>query len=265
MRAAGRTDRASWSNSRPPAVEIEAVERAAYWAGVTGGNLHVVHVTVPEAFATLAHARRTGAHVTGETCPHYLCLDETDFERLGPSAKCAPPLRSRRNVEALWSCVFDGLVETIGSDHSPCPWEDKARGLDNIWQAWGGISGVQTMLPVLLTEGVHKRGLPLPTLARLTATNPARLFGLYPHKGALLPGADADLAVVDLDQRWTLEAADLLYKNKYSAYVGREFQGRVLRTFVRGVEVYGAGHIQVAPGFGRLVVRRQRYGIEASQ
>lgn len=258
LRAAGRTDRASWSASRPPAVEIEAVTRAAYWAGVTGGRLHVVHVTVPEAFAALAHARRLGARVTGETCPHYLCLDETDFERLGPAAKCAPPLRARREVEALWECVFDGLVETIGSDHSPCPWEDKARGMDDIWQAWGGISGVQTMLPALLTEGVHKRGLPLPLLARLTATNPARLFGLYPHKGALLPGADADLTVIDLEPRWTLSAADLLYKNQHSAYVGQEFHGRVERTFVRGVEVYAAGKVLVEPGFGRLVVRRQR-------
>ena len=263
LRAYGRTDRASWSESRPPAVEIEAVQRAAYWAGVTGGNLHVVHVTVPAAFDALAQARRGGANVTGETCPHYLCLDEQDFERLGPAAKCAPPLRARREVEGLWTCVFDGLVETIGSDHSPCPWEDKAPGLQDIWKAWGGISGVQTMLPALLSEGVNKRGLPLPTLARLTATNPARLFGLYPQKGALVPGADADLAVVDLDARWTLSVDDLLYKNKHSAYVGMSFQGHVERTFVRGREVYGAGRIQAPPGYGQLVKRTHRYGATA--
>ena len=182
LRAAGRTDRASWHESRPPATELEAIRRACFWAKAAGGRLHVVHVSIADGLEEIARAKREGTRVTAETCPHYLFFDETDFERLGPSAKCAPPLRSRADVEALWSAVLDGLVDTIGSDHSPCPWEDKARGLDDIWEAWGGISGIQTMLPALLTEGVHRRGLDLRALAAMTATNPARVFGLYPRE-----------------------------------------------------------------------------------
>ncbi len=260
MQAAGRTDRASWPASRPPETELEAVQRACYWAGVTGGHLHIVHVSIAAGLKAIARAKSTGIDVTAETCPHYLILDEQDFERLGPAAKCAPPLRSRENVEAMWECVLAGLVDTLGSDHSPCPWEDKARGLENVWKAWGGISGVQTMLPALLTEGVHKRGLSLPALMQMLAANPARRFGLYPQKGAIQPGADADLVLVDLDATWTLTADQLFYKHPHSAYIGRSFNGRVLRTLVRGQTVYADGTIQVAPGYGQWVRRETPCG-----
>jgi allantoinase len=259
LREAGRTDRASWHESRPPETELEAIQRACYWAKVTGGNLHIVHVSIPEGIRAIAQARLGGAHVTAETCPHYLFFDHQDFERIGPAAKCAPPIRSREQVEALWQCVLEGLVDTIGSDHSPCTWDEKEKGLDNIWKAWGGISGIQTMLPALLSEGVHKRGLSLPALVRMLSANPARLFGLYPQKGSLLPGADADLVVVDLDREWTLTTESLFYKNKHSAYVGCTFKGSVERTLVRGVTVYEAGEIRVQPGFGQLVCRGYPY------
>jgi allantoinase len=259
LRGAGRTDRASWHESRPPAAELEAIRRACHWAKEAGGNLHVVHVSTADGLEDIGRARREGTCVTAETCPHYLCLDEDDFVRIGPPAKAAPPLRSRDEVERLWDAVLRGLVDTIGSDHSPCPWEDKARGSDDVWQAWGGISGIQTMLPALLTEGVHRRGLELPALVRMTATNPARLFGLSPAKGAIARGADADLVVVDLDADWTLSAEDLLYRNRYSAYVGYRFRGRVERTFVRGETVYADGQIAVEPGFGRLLRRTRPY------
>ncbi len=259
LQAAGRTDRAAWYESRPPFAELETVNRATYWAKVTGGNLHIVHVSVPEGIRAIAKARQEGVHVTAETCPHYLFFDHQDFERLGPAAKCAPPIRSRQNLEALWECVLEGLVDTIGSDHSPCTWDEKEKGLDNIWKAWGGISGVQTTLPVMLSEGVHKRGLPLPALARMLSANPARLFGLYPQKGTIQPGADADLVVVDMDREWTLTAEQLFYKNRFSAYVGRTFKGQVQRTLVRGKTVYQDGRIPVEPGYGKLLRRAYPY------
>jgi allantoinase len=114
-------------------------------------------------------------------------------------------------------------------------------------------------LPALLSEGVHRRGLSLPALARMTAANPARIFGLFPRKGALLPGADADLVVVDPQRTWTLTADQLLYKNPHSAYLGCTFHGAVERTFVRGTMVYAQGQVQVQPGFGELL-RRQEPG-----
>jgi allantoinase len=259
LKAAGRTDRAAWYESRPPFAELETVQRASYWAKVTGGNLHVVHVSIADGIRSIAKTRQEGVHVTAETCPHYLFFDHQDFERIGPAAKCAPPIRSRQDVEALWECVLGGLVDTIGSDHSPCTWDEKEKGLENIWKAWGGISGVQLTLPVLLSEGVNKRGLELPALARMLSYNPARLFGLYPHKGTIQVGADADLVVVDLNKQWTLSSEQLFYKNKFSAYVGSTFKGQVQRTLVRGKTVFQDGQIVAQPGYGKLLRRSYPY------
>ena len=255
LQAAGRTDRFAWTQSRPPAAELEALQRAIYWAGVSDSRLHIVHVSIAEGMRAVQSAKQSGIKVTVETCPHYLYFDEVDFNRIGPAAKCAPPLRSREHVEALWACVLAGLVDTIASDHSPCPWTDKEPGLDDIWQAWGGISGVKTTLPVLLTEGVYKRGLSLSTLVRLTATNPARILGLYPRKGSLLPGSDADLVIVDLEEEWTLTQDDLFYKHKYTPYEGCQFKGRVKQTLVRGQTIYADGQVLAEPGYGQLLRR----------
>jgi allantoinase len=259
LRDAGRNDRAAWYDSRPPAAELEAIQRACYWAGVAKGNLHIVHITIPDGIHAVVEAKERGISVTSETCPHYLVFDHDDFEEIGPAAKCAPPIRSRQTVEEMWELVLDGKVDTIASDHSPCLWSDKEPGMYDIWKAWGGISGVQTMLPAILTEGVNKRGMPLQDIARMMATNPARIFGLYPQKGTLKPGSDADVTVVDLETEWTLSSENLLYKNKHSAYIGRGFKGSVNQTFVRGKSVYRDGKILVQPGYGKGLMRQHRY------
>jgi allantoinase len=259
LRAAGRTDRSAWYESRPHESELEAIQRAIYWAGYANGNLHIVHITIPDGIRAVDDAKSKGINVTSETCPHYLFFDHADYERIGPAAKCAPPIRSRDTVEAMWDCVLAGQVDTIASDHSPCLWDDKAPGMQDIWKAWGGISGVQTMLPALLTEGVHKRGLPLPDLVRMISANPARIFGLYPQKGALQPGSDADMTVIDLDAEWRLSAEDLLYKNKHSAYIGYRFKGKVEQTFVRGQPVFQHGKVMAQPGSGRALSRQYAY------
>jgi allantoinase len=255
MQSDGRTDRSGWYESRPPETELEAVLRSCFWAKTTGGNLHVVHVSIPDGIRAIAKAKQEGVRVTSETCPHFLFFDHADFERIGPAAKCAPPIRSRAHVDELWDCVLSGLVDVIGSDHSPCLWSDKEKGMDNIWKAWGGISGMQTMLPALLTEGVHKRGLPLTSLVKMLSSNPARLYGIDAQKGTLQPGCDADLVVVDLDREWTLTADQLYYKNQHSAYVGCTFKGMVMQTLVRGKTVYRDGLITEQPGYGMLLRR----------
>ncbi len=259
MRYAGRVDRAAWCESRPIYTELEAIQRACTWAQISGGYLHIVHASSASAIQAVELARRNGVSVTVETCPHYLFFDQDDFIEIGPAAKCAPPIRSRQEVELLWQAVLAGLVDTIGSDHSPCNWGEKEPGMQDIWKAWGGISGLQSMLPVLLTEGVHNRHMSLSQLVRLTSANPARLFGLYPQKGALQPGSDADLVVIDLEREWALTADHLFYKNKHSAYVGRPFKGAVERTFVRGKTVYHDRHIVAEPGFGKLLRRSYPY------
>lgn len=259
IQATGRIDRAGWYESRPPETELEAVIRSCFWAKTTGGNLHVVHVSIPGGHRAIAQAKKEGAHVSSETCPHYLFFDHQDFEQIGPAAKCAPPIRSREMVNELWQCVLDGLVDVIGSDHSPCTWAEKEKGLGNIWKAWGGISGMQTMLPVLLSEGFHKRGLPLTSLVRMLTTNPVRLYGLDDQKGAMQVGKDADLVVVDLNREWTLTKEQLFYKNQHSAYVGYSFKGMVVQTLVRGKTVYQDGKIIAEPGYGKLLRRSHVY------
>ena len=143
--------------------------------------------------------------VTVETCGHYLALTDDDFVRLGPVAKCAPPLRDRARQLGLWEAVLGGRIDCITSDHSPCPIEDKERGNDDVWAAWGGIAGIQTLVPLMLTEGVLERGLSLERFTALMSTNPAKIAGLWPRKGEIRIGADADLLLVDLQRAWRVE------------------------------------------------------------
>jgi allantoinase len=255
LRGAGRTDPRAWAESRPPVAELEAIERAILLAAEIGGRLHIVHVTIPKGFEAIHRAKARGVTVTGEACPHYLALDEDDLVRLGPVAKCGPPLRPRTLVERLWQDVLRGRVDIIASDHCPCTPEMKQVGMDDIWEAWGGITGNQTMLPVMLTEGVHRRGLSLTSLVRMTSLNPARLYGLYPAKGHLWPSADADLVVVDAEREWKLSLDSLFSKHQQSPFEGRAFKGVVERTFVRGQTVYLEGEIVGQPGYGQLVRR----------
>jgi allantoinase len=252
---AAEADALSWCRARPPQAEVEAIERLLVCMRGAGNGVraHVVHVSSPEGLAVVDAARGTGVAITAETCPHYLAFDDQDFARIGPALKCAPPIRDGRTRDALWEALLAGLVDFIGSDHSPCPAADKHRGDADIRLAWGGVAGIQATLPVLMTEGVHQRGLSLERLAHLTATAPAQAFGLYPRKGAIAVGADADFALVDLDHEWTLESAALETRGGVSPYLGRRFRGQVVRTIVRGRTVYADNEVLGEPGWGRLV------------
>ncbi len=244
----------AWCRARPAAAEVDAIRRLLVcMRGAKGVRAHVVHVSCAEGLAEVDAARRRGVSITAETCPHYLAFTEDDFERIGPALKCAPPIRDEATREALWNEVLGGRVDLIGSDHSPCPAADKQKGEHDIWQAWGGIAGIQASLPVLMTDGVLARGLSFERVAHLTATAPAQLFGLYPRKGAIAVGADADFAIVDPNRRWTFDAHELQTRSGVSAYLGREFTGKVARTLVRGRTVFVDGEVTGKPGWGRLV------------
>jgi len=245
----------SWCRARPPAAEVEAIRRLLVGMRGAGKGVraHVVHVSCAEGLAEVDAARNKGVSITAETCPHYLAFTEEDFERIGPPLKCAPPIRNAATRDALWHEVLVGRVDLIASDHSPCPAADKQKGAHDIWQAWGGVAGIQTTLPLLITEGVHERGLSFERLAHLTATSPAQLFGLFPRKGAIAVGADADFAIVDPTRRWTLSPNDLETRSGVSGYIGRGFTGKVVRTIVRGKTVFGDGTVVGAPGWGQFV------------
>jgi allantoinase len=249
-RAAGRTAMRDFVASRPAVAELQAIARAIELAHYSGCSLHVVHVSTGRGVALVADARARGVDVSCETCPHYLVLTEEDAEALGNVAKCAPPLRPRPEREALWHALADGTLPMVASDHSPSPWALK-RG-DDAFAAWGGISGCQTMLPLLLSEGHRSGGLELDLIARITSAYVARRFRL-PGKGSLEPGADADLVLVDLTASQKLSAGDLHYRHRHSPYLGRTLSATVARTLVHGRTVFAEGRI-VGPSAGRLLI-----------
>jgi allantoinase len=203
-----------------------------------------VHISSASGLIAAVEARAQGTKVTIETCAHYLYFTEEDVERLGAVAKCAPPLRSREH--SLWS-VFDA-VDIVASDHSPSPPDMKSGDFS---EAWGGIAGVQSTLAVLLDQGFHKRALPLERIASLTATEPAKRFRLA-GKGAVVPGNDADLTLVDLAASHEVKRKDLYQRHGLSPYVGSTFRGTVRRTIRGGETIYENGKI-TAQSHGKLI------------
>ncbi len=246
----GRTGIRDYLTSRPVVAELEAIQRAILFAQETGCPLHIVHVSSGRGIVMVAEARARGIDVSCETCTHYLVLTEDDVEELGAVAKCAPPLRPQTEQDALWQQLFDGNIPIVTSDHSPAPADMKTS--PDFFKVWGGISGCQSLLQLLLTEGYHRRQLPLPTIAAITAENIARRFGPLPGKGRLAIDADADLVLVDLSSSFTLQRSDLFYRHQQSPYAGRLLRGRIVRTLVRGNTIFREGKIISAPT-GRLL------------
>lgn len=246
----GRTDPMAHADSRPPVVETTAIATVVRLAEEAGARLHVAHVSTAEGALTVASAQARGAQVTCETCPQYLLMDLDDLVRLGPWARCAPAIRSRAEVEALWPLVLDGTIGAIASDHSPYTYEDKEQGRDDIFKATLGLNVIQVMLPGVFDEGVERRGLSYTRFAELSAAGPARIAGLYPRKGSITVGADADLAIWDPDARWEVRRDELLSRFPWTPLEGRTLRGRVIATIRRGEFVYRDGATCAEPGSG---------------
>ena len=258
VRGAGDRDAQAWTASRPAQAEVRAVTRACDAARAAGARLHVVHLSAAEALGAIGLARDAGTDVSVETCPHYLVFDETDVAREGPLLKCAPPIRDSANRELLWGALLGGRIDLVASDHSPCLAADKDRGREDIFAAWGGVSGAQSLLPALLTETRRRsEGLDLAAvlgfLAWRLSAKPAQRFGLWPRKGTIAVGSDADVTLLDVDRVWKLDREALQTRSGRSPYTGREFHGAVVRTIVRGVTVFGGGTFPAPPGHGRFV------------
>ncbi|RRD65416.1 allantoinase AllB [Fretibacterium sp. OH1220_COT-178] len=251
-REEGRSGARDFLDAHAPVTELLAVDALLEMARSTGARVHICHATLPEVIDRASRARGE-ARVTVETCPHYLIFSDADLDRLKGVLKCTPPVRSRESIEGLWERVLNGSVDVISSDHSPSTAAQKNPASGSFWDMWGGVQGVQTMLPALFTHGVKRRGMSVEALVRLVCENPARLMGLYPRKGAVRIGSDADLTILDPDARWTLAPEMLLHKNKHSPYIGMEFEGRVTATLVRGAVVFDGEKITASPGTGRLL------------
>jgi dihydropyrimidinase len=248
----GRGALKTWNATRPPFVEADAVQRAAYIAHTAGAPLYVVHTSSAEALEAALRHRRAGANVHIETCPHYLTHD-VGWPG-GDTGKINPPLREASDRERLWLALRDGEIDTVATDHVHRDISAKAGG---IWKASPGCPGLETMLPVLVSEGHHKRALPLERIVAVAATNPARIMGLGHAKGSIALGLDADLALVDLNAEWTLQRSDVISSAGYSIYEGQRFKGRVRDAFVRGRQVLREDTpINDAVGHGRYIRRR---------
>ncbi len=263
--AANKISVRDYLDSRPIHAELEAIHRAIELSRETKCALHIVHVSTGAGVALIASAQSQGANVTCETCPHYLVLTEADVEKIGALAKCAPPLRTKSAQDVLWRYLEAGHVSTIGSDHSPSSPDMKRN--DNFFKVWGGISGVQHTLALLLTEwraglrpGVFQnsaditepgRRPALQLISDLLSANVAERFDL-PHKGKIAPDFDADFALVDLSAQFTVAKEDLFYRHPQSPYVGRTLTGSVTRTIRRGKTIFKDGKI-VNAGGGKLI------------
>jgi allantoinase len=250
LQAAGRSGADAWDEARPWYSEVEAVQRVALAAEVSGCRTVIAHVTSHQAVEAVREARGRGADVWVETCPHYLCLTTEDMAKDG-RLKWNPPSRSPESVERLWQLLAEGHVHTIGTDHAPLP---KTPGADVWTQLPGAGNGLEPLLPVVATEAL-RRGIPLQRVIELLSTAPARVFGLYPRKGTIAVGADADFAVLETNGTRKLDAQELEYheQEKWSPYDGWEVTVWPVYTILRGRVIAAEGAVVGEPGYGQLV------------
>ncbi len=226
---------ADFLRSRPDASEVVAVERLLDLAAAAGARVHVLHLSSAAALPALQQARTDGLPVTVETCPHYLVLAAEDVPDGATTHKCCPPIRDAANAERLWQALADGVIDCVVSDHSPSTVADKRLDTGDFGQAWGGISSLQLLLPLLWT-GARARGLGLADVVRWAAAGPARVAGL-PGKGRIQVGAPADLVVLAPDETFVVDPAALHHRNAVTAYAGRTLAGTVRSTWLGGTRV----------------------------
>jgi dihydropyrimidinase len=245
--------------SRPPEAEGEATHRAAVLAGLTGARLYVVHVTCRQAVEAIEAARARGWRVSGETCPQYLLLDVREYERPdfeGAAFVIAPPLRPAEHQEALWSALERGVLDVVATDH--CPFDLKGQkelGRHDFRLIPGGAAGIEHRLQLLYTHGVRAGRFGLRRFVELVSTGPARRFGLYPRKGAIRVGSDADLVVWDPAATATLSAASHLHRCDRSIYEGMPVLGGPSAVVLRGRVAFREGRFEVEEGYGRFLRR----------
>jgi allantoinase len=244
----------SFLESRPPAWEQAAIELLIRLCRETRCHVHVVHLSSASCLASLRAAKAEGLPISVETCPHYLCLEA---EAIGDGAteyKCAPPIRDHANREALWQGLFEGIIDFVITDHSPCTPALKQQGQGNFHEAWGGIASLQLGLPAIWTEA-RRRGASIEMLANWLSLAPARFAGLAHEKGQIRAGLAADLVVWDPDESFVVEAEQLFFRHKLSPYLGQRMYGRVHQTWLNGQLIYdGVGH--PAGPVGRVLLHR---------
>jgi dihydropyrimidinase len=261
LQAAGRATPRAWTEARPQASEVEATGRAIAYAEYTGAPICLVHVSCARALERVRAGKAHQAPVWAETRPCYLLLTSEHYAEPPPRHLMYtgyPPLRESEDLEALWSGVRDGAIDTVGSDHAPWTLEAKALGNDDLARLPVGIPGIETQTRLLFSEGVNKGRISPERFVEIMSANPARLQGLYPRKGTIAVGSDADLVLIDPARGGTIRYQDLHHRCGYEPCEGMEYLGWPVMTVARGEIVARDGQPVAQPGRGQLL-RRARF------
>lgn len=246
----------TWLDSRPPAAECAAIDLMIRLSQAHRVRVHVVHLAASDALPALAAARAAGAAVSVETCPHYLTFDADAIADGATPFKCAPPIRGVSDRDRLWHALEDGTIDLVATDHSPSPPSLKRLDDGDFVRAWGGIASLQIGLSAVWT-GAARRGLPIARLAEWMAAAPARVAGLDRAKGRIAVGCDADFAIFDPDETWTVAGRDLFHRHPVTPYDGMRVRGRVRTTVLRGKVVFDDRAVAGEPR-GQLLGSRVR-------
>lgn len=244
-----------YMDSRPLRAELDAINRMGWFAEYADCPLHVVHVSSGSgAREGDRFVSRANVPVTLETCPHYLAFSTEDVAEKGPFLKVNPSLKSPEEVERLWDAVQDGTIDLVASEHFPTYRENREQGWDDIWEPYAGLPSIETMLEFLASEGVHAGRIGWPRLHELVCARPAREAGIYPQKGSLRVGTDADIVLLS-EEEFTVSAEDLSYVGGWTPYEGREWTARVDTVFVGGKVAARDHEVENEPGDGEFLHR----------
>jgi dihydroorotase len=254
LKAAGRTDPFAHVESRPDVCAVEAVGRAIAIAEAARAPLHILHESCRDSLPVIRAAKQRGVDVTAETCPHYLLLTAKDMSRLGAILRVNPPVRFPGHAEALWKGLDDGTLDMLATDHAPHTPEEKTQ--PNIWDGHSGFPGVETAVPLMLNE-VNRGRMTIERYVEWSAAAPARAWGLYPRKGSLQVGSDADMVIVDMSRECLIRGSELHSKSKITPFEGMHVRGVPVYTIVRGRVVFREGELVGEPGWGRRVTPRR--------
>ncbi len=255
LRTDERKDPLAHVEAHPNSAEAKAVERAISYARQTGCHLHLAHITTREGAKLVAGAKAKRANISAEVCPHHLIFTKDDVRKLGPYLRFNPPPRSKQDIAALWPALAKGTLDIVASDHAPGTRKEKEIGWKNIWNAQIGIPEIETMLPLMFSEGFVKRRISLKRLVDAMCTSPAKIFGLYPRKGVIQIGSDADLVLIDPKKQTTIKEKKLHYKVGWTPYEGRKIKGMLTLTISRGTVIVENGEVTDKASRGKFFVR----------
>ena len=259
---AGKTAPQFHAVSRPATLEAEATKRAIFIANAAGANVYIVHVTAEASINEIIQARKNGLKVFAETCPQYLFLTDSllslpDFE--GAKFVCSPPLRKASDNKALWKAIVKNEIQTVATDHCPFNFKgQKELGREAFNKIPNGLPGVENRLLLLFSEGVKKERITLEQFVEVTATTPAKIFGLYPRKGTIEEGSDADFYFLNPDAETTISAATHHMNVDYNPYEGMKLKGKIEKVFSRGELIVDGNKLLAQQGRG-IYLHRERF------